>query len=166
MNDTQPPEIGADAPPFSAPVADDDGIAPRPLAAFVANTPVVLAFYPAAFSNTCTAEFCTFRDQLGPLAANKATVLGISTDLPWALAAFRKEESLPFPLVSDNDGSISGRYGVRTSYERLDIDSVAQRSVFVVDADGIITYRWLADSPGMEPDYEEVAAAVKAVTNT
>ncbi|NHX36237.1 MULTISPECIES: redoxin domain-containing protein [Halolamina] len=156
------PAVGTDAPAFTAPVADDDGITPRPLDAYLDETPTVLAFFPAAFSGTCTTEFCTFRDSLGPLATEEATVLGISTDLPWALAEFRAAESLPFPLVADNDGSVCRAYGVRTKYEQLGIDGVARRSVFVVDANGTVTYRWLADDPGTEPDYGAVSAAVEA----
>ena len=161
MDDTVP-TVGTDAPAFTAPVADKDGITPRDLDAYLDDTPTVLAFFPAAFSSTCTTEFCTFRDSLGPLATDEATVLGISTDLPWALAEFRAAESLPFPLVADNDGSICRAYGVRSVYERLGIDGVAQRSVFVLDADGTVTYRWVAESPGTEPDYEAVADAVEA----
>ena len=162
MDDPSVPAIGDDAPRFTAPVADDDGITPRSLSDYLGDTPTVLAFYPAAFSNTCTTEFCTFRDRLGPLASDEATVLGISTDLPWALAEFREAESLPFPLLADNDAAICADYGVRTRFERLGIDATARRSVFVLDADGEVTYRWLADDSGQEPDYEAVEAAVDA----
>jgi len=76
MDDPDVPALGDDAPRFTAPVADDDGISPRSLSDYLGDTPTVLAFYPAAFSNTCTTEFCTFRDRLGPLASDEATVLG------------------------------------------------------------------------------------------
>lgn len=159
----EPLAIGDDAPSFTAPVADEDGIAQQALADYLPDAPVVLAFFPAAFSGTCTTELCTFRDRLGPLTDADATVLGLSTDLPWALAAFREQESLPFPLVADNDGSICSAYGVRTTYERLDIDAIARRSVFVVDSDGVVSYRWLAENPGQEPEYDAVSAAVEDV---
>ncbi|MBP1986744.1 redoxin domain-containing protein [Halolamina salifodinae] len=163
--DDSAPAVGDAAPQFTAPVADDEGITSRSLDAYFDGTPTVLAFYPAAFSNTCTTEFCTFRDRLGPLASGEATVLGISTDLPWALAEFREAESLPFPLVSDNVAAIAADYGVRTQFERLGIDGTAQRSVFVVDAEGRVTYRWLADDSGQEPDYEAVEEAVRAAAD-
>ncbi len=160
MDETVPPTVGDDAPGFTAPIADADGISSGTLADYPDDTPTVIAFFPAAFSGTCTTEFCTFRDRLGPLASEDATVLGVSTDLPWALAEFRAEESLPFPLVADNDAAICTAYGVRTRYERLGIDDVARRSVFVLDHDGTVAYRWLADNPGEEPDYEAVERAV------
>jgi peroxiredoxin len=155
-----PPAVGSAAPAFTAPAVNDDGIDAEPLDQYLADGPVVLAFFPAAFSSTCTDELCTFRDRLGPLAEAGGTVLGISTDLPWALAEFRDQESLQFPLVADNDGSICDAYGVREDFDGLGIDGVARRAVFVVDGDGNITYRWLAENPGKEPDYEEVEAAV------
>lgn len=160
MTDTEPPADGDDAPGFTAPVADSDGITPRSLDEYLGDGATVLAFYPAAFSNTCTTEFCTFRDHFGSLAGRDATVLGISTDLPWALAEFRETETLPFPLVADNDATICSAYGVRTRYERFGIDDVAQRSVFVLDSEGTVTYRWLAEDPGVEPEYDAISAAV------
>jgi peroxiredoxin len=160
MDESSPPTVGDDAPGFTAPVADAEGISSGTLAAYLGDTPTVLAFFPAAFSGTCTTEFCTFRDRLGPLASEDTTVLGVSTDLPWALAEFREQESLPFPMVADNDAAICAAYGVRTRYERLGIDEVARRSVFVLDPDGTVTYRWIADAPGQEPEYDAVGRAV------
>jgi peroxiredoxin len=160
MDETPPPSVGDDAPGFTAPVADADGISTGTLADYLGDTPTVVAFFPAAFSGTCTSEFCTFRDRLGPVASGDATVLGVSTDLPWALAEFRVQESLPFPLIADNDATVCATYGVRTRYDRLGIDGVARRSVFVLDPDGTVTYRWLADDPGEEPDYAAVDRAV------
>lgn len=160
MSSTTPPAVGDEAPGFTAPVADENGIAQQSAEDYLPEAPVVLAFFPAAFSGTCSTELCTFRDRLGPLADTGGTVLGISTDLPWALAEFREQESLPFPLVADNDASVCAAYGVRTAYDRLGIDAVARRAVFVVDAEGAVTYRWLAENPGNEPVYGEVEEAV------
>lgn len=154
------PTVGDDAPDFTAPFADDS--IERSSLADHLDGPVVLAFFPAAFSGTCSAEFCAFRDRIGEFTDVDATVLGVSTDLPWALRAFRERESLPFGLVSDNDAAICEDYGVRTDYERLDIPAVARRAVFVVDADRTVTYRWLAPTPGDEPDYDAVRDAVDA----
>lgn len=157
---SDPLAVDEEAPAFALPTATDAGVVGTALSDHLDDGPLVLAFFPAAFSGTCTTEFCTFRDRLAPLADAGADVLGISTDLPWALAEFREQESLPFPLAADNDGSVCDEYGVRTHYEPYDIDGVARRAVFVVDTDGVVTYRWLADDPGEEPEYDAVAAAV------
>jgi peroxiredoxin len=158
-----PPAVGDVAPTFTAPVAADDGLVQQSLADYLPDAPVVLAFFPAAFSGTCTTEFATFRDGFDPLTDEEAALLGISTDLPWALAAFREQESLPFPLVADNDAAICSAYGVRSIYERLRIDDIARRSVFVVDGDGVVRYRWLAENPRQEPDYQAVSVVVENV---
>jgi peroxiredoxin len=157
---SEPIGVGEQAPTFSLPTATDTGISGSELEEYLDDGPAVLAFFPAAFSGTCTTEFCTFRDRLDPLAEADAAVVGISTDLPWALAEFREETALPFPLAADNDGAVCADYGVRTHYEPYDIDGVARRAVFVVDTDGVVTYRWLAEEPGNEPDYDAVSAAV------
>src|SRR3954452_1278541 len=63
--------------------------------------PVVLAFFPAAFSSVCTKELCTFEESLARLNEAKALVFGISVDTFFALKAFRDAHHLTFPLLSD-----------------------------------------------------------------
>lgn len=152
-------EVGDDAPDFTASLAHDD-IEPIRLSDRVGNGPIVLAFFPAAFSNTCTTEMCTFRDDLERFADVGATVFGISTDLPHAQEAYRQEYDLPFGLIADTGHEAIEAYDVIDSFDHYGVDTVAQRAVFVVDSDGAVTYRWLADSPGQEPPYDDVADAV------
>lgn len=150
---------GDDAPGFSAAVANGD-IEPFALEDHLGEGPVVLAFFPAAFSSTCTDEMCTFRDELHQFTDVGGSVFGISTDLPHAQEAYRQQYDLPFPLVADPDHNAIEAYDVVSSFENLGVDVVARRSVFVVDSDGNVTYRWLAEDAGKEPDYDEVADAV------
>src|SRR6185295_15727578 len=63
--------------------------------------PVVLAFFPAAFSSVCTTELCTFRDGMARLNHAHAQVYGISVDTFFALKAFHDAQRLSFPLLSD-----------------------------------------------------------------
>src|SRR5439155_18998055 len=63
--------------------------------------PVVLAFFPAAFSSVCTKELCTFGESAARLNAANATVFGISVDTFFALKAFHDQQGLTFPLLSD-----------------------------------------------------------------
>src|SRR5438477_9152333 len=74
--------------------------------------PVVLAFFPAAFSSVCTKELCTFRDSLAKLNAAKARVFGISVDTFFTLKAFHDQEHLTFPLLSDFNKEVIRAYGV------------------------------------------------------
>ena len=154
--------VGDDAPDFAAPRVSDE-TEPFRLSNRRDTGPVVLAFFPAVFSTTCTAELCTFRDELAAFTDLNATVFGISTDLPYALSRFRAEHDLGFDLVSDNDGAIIDAYDVVDEWEDVALSGVAQRAVFVIDTAGTIRYAWRADNPGQEPEYEAVVDAVESV---
>ena len=148
--------VGDDAPDFTASIVDDE-MEPFRLADHLGDGPVVLAFFPAAFSNTCTDEMEAFRDEFD---RDGCTLFGVSTDLPHALSAYRSQYDLPFALVADTEHRGIEAYDVVESFDRYGVDTVAQRAVFVIDADGVVTYRWLAENAGQEPDYDAVAAAV------
>jgi peroxiredoxin len=148
--------VGDDAPDFTASIVDDE-MEPFRLADHLGDGPVVLAFFPAAFSNTCTDEMEAFRDEFD---RDGCTLFGVSTDLPHALSAYRSQYDLPFALVADTEHRGIEAYDVIESFDRYGVDTVAQRAVFVIDADGVVTYRWLAENAGQEPDYDAVAAAV------
>jgi len=150
------PDVGDDAPNFTGSLVDGD-IAPFELSEHVGGEPVVLAFFPAAFSNTCTDEMEALRDGFD---RDDCTLFGVSTDLPHALAAYRAQYDLPFALVGDPDHRAIEAYDVVEAFEGYGVDTVAQRAVFVIGADGTVTYRWLADNAGREPDYDALTGAV------
>lgn len=122
---------------------------------------VVLLFFPLAFSPVCTTEMETFADRWDRLADLDARVFAISVDSPFVNTRFREEEGLPFPVLSDFNREVAAEWGVLHD-ELMGLEGVAKRSVFVVGADGEVAYRWVTDDPGVEPDYEEVRAAVEA----
>ena len=74
--------------------------------------PVVLAFFPAAFSSVCQKELCTFRDSMARLNDAKAQVYGISVDTFYTLKAFHDAQKLTFPLLSDFNKEVIREYGV------------------------------------------------------
>ncbi len=115
---------------------------------------IILAFYPAAFTGVCTKEMCTFTDAMAGLDAAGASVLGISVDSPFSNGAFASENGIGFPLLSDVHRDVVNAYGVALDDFVIAGYTVAQRSVFVVEADGSIGFAWVADNPGQEPDYE------------
>ncbi|WP_418284950.1 redoxin domain-containing protein [Halorubrum sp. DTA46] len=153
--------VGDDAPEFRASIVDGD-IEPFRLADHLGDEPVVLAFFPAAFSNTCTDEMEALRDEFD---RERCTLFGVSTDLPHALAAYQSQYDLPFALVGDPDHRAIEAYDVIEAFEHYGVETVAQRAVFVIDADGTVTYRWLADDSGQEPDYGALAEAVAAAAD-
>lgn len=125
---------------------------------------VVLAFFPAAFTGICEKELCTFRDALAELNSVDATVYGIAVDAPFSLAAFAQKMNLNFELLSDHQRTATRAYGVaHDDFAGLTGYTASKRSVFVVDPKGAIAYTWIAPNPGVEPSYDEVKAAVKAL---
>src|SRR6478672_11523397 len=96
-------DVGAKAPDFTLPNEDRE---PTTLSGQLKNGPVVLAFFPAAFSGTCTTEMCTFRDQAAELNKVGAKVVGVSVDTFFALKAWKDAERLNFPLLSDFNKSV------------------------------------------------------------
>jgi peroxiredoxin len=151
---------GDTAPDFTAPMRTPDGdITEFTLSEALEDGPVVLAFFPGAFTSVCTGEMRTFRDRLDALTDAGAALYGISIDSPFSLGEFAEQNELPFPLVSDTNKEIIEDYDIVMDFDDLGITGVAKRSVFVVDEDGTITYAWISDDPGVEPDYDEVEEA-------
>ncbi|MFF2371088.1 peroxiredoxin [Agromyces sp. NPDC058110] len=130
-------EAGLPAPDFAIPDATG---AVRTLAEFRGG-PVIVYFYPAAFTPGCTTEACDFRDNLASLTADGYTVIGISPDPVERLAEFAAAEQLPFPLLSDVDAAVArawGAWGQKTVGDRT-FDGLI-RSTFVIDAAGEVAW--------------------------
>jgi peroxiredoxin len=123
--------------------------------------PTVLAFFPAAFTSVCTKEMCRFRDDLARLSSLNAQVIGISADTPFVQAEFARQNNLTFPLLSDFNHEAMRAFGVYDSSFLGVLDGIAKRSVFVLDRNGTVVYKWVSDNPGVEPPYEEVEAALR-----
>ncbi|WP_323171492.1 redoxin domain-containing protein [Natrialba sp. PRR66] len=157
------PATGDAAPDFTAPLANGDVDEFSLSAKLDEEAPIVLAFFPGAFTGVCTEEMCTFQDRLAAFDDLDASVYGVSRDSPFALNEFRAQNDLEFGLISDFNKEIIDEYGIEMDFDDLGVYGVAKRSVFVVDADGEITYSWVSDDPGVEPEYAEVEAAVEDV---
>ena len=152
-------DVGSKAPDFTL-VSDDRK--PVTLSA-LHGRPVVLAFFPAAFSSVCTKELCTFRDSLAQLNRTNAQVFGISVDTFFTLKAFRDHEKLTFPLLSDFNKQAIRDYGVFNE-DMIGLKGIAKRSVFVIDKDGVIRHREVLDDARNEPDYQKVYDSLAALS--
>jgi peroxiredoxin len=118
---------------------------------------VVLAFYPGAFTSTCKKEMCTLRDSIASMEELDAQVLGVSVNDPFSNKAFHEMNMLNFPLLCDYNREIVDLYGVAMpDFAGLRGYTAAKRSVFIVDREGIVRYKWVSENPGVEPDYEEI----------
>jgi peroxiredoxin len=124
--------------------------------------PVVLAFFPAAFSSVCERELCTFRDQFTRFNHAKAKVFGISVDTFFALKAFHDAQRLMFPLLSDFNKQVIREYGVYNE-DMIGLHGIAKRAVFVIDGHGVIRYREVLQDARNEPDYQKVYAAIESL---
>ena len=152
------PDVGAPAPDFTLMSHERE---PVTLTA-ARGRPVVLAFFPAAFSSVCTKELCTFRDQLAELNRANAQVYGISVDTFFALKAFHDDQKLTFPLLSDFNKQVIRDYGVFNE-DMIGLKGIAKRAVFVIDKNGIVRHREVLDDARNEPDYQKVLAAAAAL---
>jgi len=124
--------------------------------------PVVLAFFPAAFSSVCQKELCTFRDSMARLGEAKALVLGISVDTFFTLKAFHEQQKFTFPLLSDFNKQAIRDYGVFNE-DMIGLKGIAKRAVFVLDKDGVVRHREVLEDARNEPDYEKVFSALASL---
>src|SRR5438128_931767 len=124
------------------------------------GAPVVLAFFPAAFSSVCTKELCTFRDSPARLNTAPATVFGISVDTFFSLKAFHDQQQLTFPLLSDFNKQTIRDYGVFNE-DMIGLKGIAKRAVFVIDGAGIVRHREVLEDARNEPDYRAVTAVLE-----
>jgi peroxiredoxin len=129
---------------------------------YLGDGPVVLAFFPGAFTPPCSNEMVALQDHAADFEAAGATLFGVSADSAFSLGAFAEEHSLEFDLVSDMAGEAIGAYDLEIDIPDLGLYGIANRAVFVVDDDGEIVYDWVAEDPTNEPDYEELLDAVEA----
>ncbi|MFG2794132.1 peroxiredoxin [Streptomyces sp. NPDC048419] len=103
----------------------------RKLSELLAGGPVVLFFYPAAMTPGCTAEACHFRDLAAEFAAVGARPVGISGDTVEKQQEFTGRHNLGMPLLSDTDGAIRERFGVKRGFSL----APTKRVTFVIAQD-------------------------------
>ena len=144
--------VGDRAPEFSLPDQDKQVVS----LADLRGTPVLLVFYPFAFSGICTGELCRLRDELADYTDAGVRVLAVSTDPVFSLKAFKAQEGFDFPLLSDfwPHGEVARAYGVFNEKAGM-----ALRGTFLVDAEGTIAFAEV-NQPG---DAREQSGWKKAV---
>ncbi|MFG3105025.1 peroxiredoxin [Streptomyces sp. NPDC048182] len=122
------PAVGDTVEDFTLP---DGSGTPRRLSELLADGPVVLFFYPAALTPGCTAEACHFRDLAAEFAAVGARAVGVSGDPVERQAEFTGQHGLDMPLLSDPEGTVRERFGVRRGFTPLP----TKRVTFVIGTD-------------------------------
>jgi mycoredoxin-dependent peroxiredoxin len=125
--------VGDRAPEFSLPDQDKQVVS----LADLRGTPVLLVFYPFAFSRICTGELCQLRDELSVYTDAGVTVLAVSTDPVFSLKAYKEQEGFEFTLLSDfwPHGSVAQAYGAFNEKAGM-----ALRGTFLIDAEATIAF--------------------------
>jgi len=128
--------------------------------------PLLILFFPLAFTNTCTKELCSVRDDIAWYNQINATVLAISVDSPQTLAKYKEEQKLNFTLLSDFNKEASRAY--HTIYEMFgyNMKGVSKRSAFVIDAEGIVQYAEVLDNASEVPDFPGIRAVLEHLKNS
>ncbi len=147
--------IGQKAPQFTLKNSAKESVS---LSDYAGKT-VIIAFYPGAFTGVCDKEMCALQENMAKLNAASAAVIGISVDSPWANAEFAKKYNLEFELLSDLDREVVTAYDAKfTGLGGLDGYVSANRVIIIIDKAGTIQHRWVAENPGVEPDYDAIVS--------
>ena len=151
-------EVGSEAPDFTL---NDYNKQPVQLSSFRGDKPVLLVFYPFAFSGICTGELCQLRDEFADYDNKGVQVLGVSVDTPFSLKAWAEKEGYQFPLLSDfwPHGEVARSYGVFNEQAGL-----AVRGTFLIDTSGVVRFAEV-NAPGEARDqdaWKKAVASLKA----
>ena len=153
MSGTEKAPLGSEAPDFSLP----DGNGNSWKLSDQRGKVVVLLFYPGDETPICTRQMCSVRNRWDDYMATGAEVVGISTDSVESHQKFASNHELPLRLLSDSDQNVANLYGARSL-----IPGKVARSVFVIDAHGVIRHRKVQPLGLFRPKDEEVLSAIRA----
>ncbi|WP_432851369.1 peroxiredoxin [Amycolatopsis sp. CA-161197] len=146
-------EVGTPAPDFTL---NDYNKQPVTLSSFKGDKPVLLVFFPFAFSGTCTGELCQLRDEFADYDTQGVQILGVSVDAVFSLKVWAEQQNYQFPLLSDfwPHGAVAQTYGVFN-----DKAGMALRGTFLIDTDGIVRFAEV-NQPGEARDQSAWKKAV------
>ena len=125
--------------------------------------PVLLLFFPLAFTNVCTKELCSVRDNINLYNDVNVKVFGISVDALQTLAKFKEDQQLNFTLLSDFNKEASRAYDSIYEMFGFNMKGVSKRSAFLIDKEGIIRYAEVLDNAGEVPNFEAIQEAMTSL---
>ena len=145
--------LGTTAPDFTLP----DGAGQSWSLADYRGKVVVLLFYPGDETPVCTRQMCSVRDRWEDYQATGAEVVGLSTNSAESHKNFAEHHELPLRLLADTERKVADAYGANSL-----IPGKVARSVFVIDAAGLIRYRDVRPLGLFRPKDDEIIAAIRA----
>jgi peroxiredoxin len=146
---------GEAAPDFSLKATPDQSVSRSDFR----GSPLIMAFYPADWSPVCTDQMALYNEILPEFKRYGANIVGISIDHAWSHIAFAESRNLRFPLLADfhPKGEVAQHYGV---YD--DTIGMSERALFVLDADGVISWSYVSPI-GVNPGADGILAALEAM---
>ena len=149
---TRPPAVGEPAPDFSLASTGGKQVS---LADFRGRQHVLLAFFPLAFTSTCTAEMCAFSEDFDAFASRDVTVLPVSVDAVPSLKEFKKQQTMKTDLLSDFKREASRAYGVLNEE-----GFYSTRAYFLIDKQGIVRWAHIETKNGARRENAEILAEI------
>jgi mycoredoxin-dependent peroxiredoxin len=150
-----PPAAGTVAPDFTLPSTSGD----RVTLSALRGKPVLIAFFPLAFSPTCTTELCEMRDDWDEFLARGLVVLPISVDSTYSLKEYKQKYNMKVDLLSDFKREVTNLYGVLNE-DRF----FSNRAYFLIDGSGIVRWAHVEENPSLKRTNQEILAAADRLT--
>ncbi|HLV27429.1 MAG TPA: redoxin domain-containing protein [Gemmatimonadales bacterium] len=145
------PQVGEEAPDFTLPSTSGSDVS---LASFRNSSAVLVAFFPLAFTGTCTTEMCAFSEDFDVFADKGVTVLPVSVDSVPTLREFASKYELRTPLLSDFKRELSSSWGL------LRETFASERAYILIDRSGVVRWVHVEDVPSNRRENEEILARI------
>ncbi|MHB8585770.1 MAG: redoxin domain-containing protein [Thermoplasmatota archaeon] len=149
-----PAKVGEKLPDFTSRVATQTEIKEFHLSQELGQGPVVIAFFPLAFTGVCTKEMCEMRDAVADLNHLKVKAFGFSTDTPFTNREFAKLHKLEHGIISDPNHEVVNK--IWSTQTVGGVHNRAKRGVLVLDAQGVVKWSWVTDDPAQWVGLSEV----------
>ena len=148
------PAVGSPAPDFTLPSTADVDVTLSQLR----GRNVLLAFFPLAFTKTCTAEMCAFSDDYAQFQTANTVVLPISVDSVPTLKEFKQKERIAVDLLSDFKRDVSRLYGTL-----LEDKFYSNRAYVLIDRTGVVRWTFLEHTPSTRRENVEILQQLRTL---
>jgi peroxiredoxin len=148
------PAVGAPAPDFTLPSTSGSDVTLSSLR----GKSVLLAFFPLAFTRTCTTEMCALTDDYAQFEEAGVVVLPISVDSVPTLREFKAKERIAVDMLSDFKREVSRRYGTL-----MEEPFFSNRAYILIDAEGVVRWAFAEVTPGTRRENAELLEHIAAL---
>jgi len=148
------PSVGSPAPDFSLPSTSGQTVT---LSALRGQN-VLLAFFPLAFTSTCTAELCAMSEDYAQFQRGNTVVLPISVDSVPTLREFKAKERMTVDLLSDFHREVSRSYGVLNEARFF-----SNRAYILIDPAGLVRWAYQEANNSERRENAELLAQMAAL---